>query len=381
MKGKKLERILAIISLTLVIIAGVLGVRREAQEVNNYLNGIIPEDHIAEALGGERFALYEVDSVSPDFYLINESAPAYGGDMIVTVLLDTAGVIRDLKVVKHRETPSFLEKTEKKALRKSLVGKSYNDPFVIGEDVDVVSGATYTSQAIIRCAQAGSGKIARDQLNLEVSAPEAASLEIGIPEIALLVLYMLALIGIYRQTRFKKTIRWITMLGSLIILGFWFSLPLTLTKINTFLLGYFPDWHTQLYWYLMIGGFLLSILVTRKNIYCSWICPLGGLQECLGAVGGAKPRFSRRFNKSMKWVQRGVALVAILLALYFRNPVKLNYEIFGVALSLTGATYLFVLTGLFIVASVFIKRPWCTYLCPIVPVEDMLRLLSKNKQA
>jgi len=131
----------------------------------------------------------------------------------------------------------------------------------------------------------------------------------------------------------------------------------------------------------MIGGFLLSILVTRKNIYCTWICPLGGLQECLGAVGGAKPRFSRRFNKNMKWVQRGVALLAILLALYFRNPVKLNYEIFGVALSLTGVTYLFVLTGLFIMASVFIKRPWCTYLCPIVPVEDLLRLLSKNKQA
>ena len=381
MKGKRLERILAIISLTLVITAGVLGIRREAQEGNNYLNGIIPEGHIAEALGGERFALYEADSLSPDFYLINESATAYGGAMVVSVLLDTSGVIRDLKVARHMETPSFLEKTERKGLRKSIVGKSYDDPFVIGEDVDVVSGATYTSQAIIRCAQAGSGRIARDQLNLEVSAPEAAGQEIGIPEIALLVLYVLALIGIYKQTRFKKTIRWITMLGGLIILGFWFSMPLTLSKINSFLLGYFPDWHTQLYWYLMIGGFLLSILVTRKNIYCAWICPLGGLQECLGAVGGAKPRFSRRFNKNMKWVQRGVALLAILLALYFRNPVKLNYEIFGVALSLTGATYLFVLTGLFIMASVFIKRPWCTYLCPIVPVEDLLRLLSKNKQA
>jgi len=52
MRGKKLERILAIISLILVITAGVLGIRREAQEVHNYLNGIIPEGHIALALGG-----------------------------------------------------------------------------------------------------------------------------------------------------------------------------------------------------------------------------------------------------------------------------------------------------------------------------------------
>ncbi|RLE00337.1 MAG: hypothetical protein DRJ13_08785 [Bacteroidetes bacterium] len=246
--------------------------------------------------------------------------------------------------------------------------------------MDVVSGATYTSEAIISCAQLGSKKLARDQLKLEVSALEAPGLEIGIPEFALLALYVLALLGIYKLTKYKRTIRWITMLGGLLILGFWFSVPLTLSKLNSFLLGYFPDWHTQMYWYLLIGGFLLSIVLTRKNIYCTWICPLGGLQECLGAVGGAKPRFSRRFNRIMKWVQRGVALLAMLMALYFRNPVKLNYEIFGVALSLTGATYLFVMTGLFIVASVFIKRPWCTYLCPIIPLEEMLRLLSPKKK-
>jgi hypothetical protein len=380
MKRKRLERILAIISLILVIMAGVLGIRREAQEVNNYLNGIIPEDHRAEALGGERFELYGHDSLTAKLYLINESSPGYGGDLVVSVLLDSAGIIRDLKVARHRETPSFLEKTEKKGLRRSLVGKSYDDSFIIGEDVDVVSGATYTSEAIISCAQLGSNKLARDQLKLEVSALEAPGLEIGIPEFALLALYVLALLGIYKLTEYKRTIRWITMLGGLLILGFWFSVPLTLSKLNSFLLGYFPDWHTQMYWYLLIGGFLLSIVLTRKNIYCTWICPLGGLQECLGAVGGSKPRFSRRFNGIMKWVQRGVALLAILMALYFRNPVKLNYEIFGVALSLTGATYLFVMTGLFIVASVFIKRPWCTYLCPIIPLEEMLRLLSPKQK-
>jgi len=380
MKRKRLERILAIISLILVIMTGVLGIRREAQEVNNYLNGIIPEDHRAEALGGERFALYGPDSLTAKLYLINESSPGYGGDLMVSVLLDSAGIIRDLKVARHRETPSFLEKTEKKGLRRSLVGKSYDDSFIIGEDVDVVSGATYTSEAIISCVQLGSNKLARDQLKLEVSALEAPGLEIGIPEFALLALYVLALLGIYKLTKYKRTIRWITMLGGLLILGFWFSVPLTLSKLNSFLLGYFPDWHTQMYWYLLIGGFLLSIVVTRKNIYCTWICPLGGLQECLGAVGGAKPRFSRRFNGIMKWVQRGVALLAILMALYFRNPVKLNYEIFGVALSLTGASYLFVMTGLFIVASVFIKRPWCTYLCPIIPLEEMLRLLSPKQK-
>jgi len=81
----------------------------------------------------------------------------------------------------------------------------------------------------------------------------------------------------------------------------------------------------------------------------------------------------------MKRAQRGVALLAVILALYFRNPVKLNYEIFGVALSLTGSTFLFVMTGLFIIASLFIRRPWCTYLCPIEAVADFIRLAHRRQ--
>jgi len=373
---RKVEKILAIISLGLIVIAGVLGVRREAEELTDFLTGIVPVDYRAEFIGDDRYALIEAPGQAPDYYPINETASGYGGEMVVSVLVDTTGTICDLRVSKHRETPSFMEKTERRGLRRSLIGKSYDEPFIVGEDVDVVSGATYTSAAMIHSARMGSSRIARDQLNQEVTTLEPPALKIGIPEISLILLYLLALLGIYRTTRHRKLIRWITMLGGLFILGFWFAMPLTLSKINAFLLGYFPDWHTQIYWYLLVGGFLLSILLSGKNIYCNWICPLGGLQECLGAVGGARSRFTRRFNDVMKWVQRGVALLAILLALYFRNPVKLNYEIFGVALSLTGATWLFVMTRLFLMASLFVKRPWCTYLCPIVPLEDLLRRIT-----
>jgi len=292
MLDKKLEKILALVSLVLIIVAGVLGTQREAKEVKNYLLGIIPEGYRADHISGDSYVLYGDGDLNPDFYLINESAPGYGGKIQMSVLVDTIGVIEDLKLSRHRETPSFLEKTEKSGLRRSLIGKSYKDPFVMGEDVDVVSGASYTSEAIIQCARAGSNRIARYQLHLQVSALEAPTLKIGMPEISLVALYILALFGIYSKTRYKKVTRWITMLLGLFILGFWFSVPLTLSKINAFLLGYFPDWHTQIFWYLLVGGFLITLVLTKKNIYCNWICPLVGLQECLGSVGGAKPKYS-----------------------------------------------------------------------------------------
>lgn len=37
--------------------------------------------------------------------------------------------------------------------------------------------------------------------------------------------------------------------------GFWFSVPLTLSRINLFLLGYWPDWYDNLYWYILVLGF------------------------------------------------------------------------------------------------------------------------------
>ena len=376
---KRVERILAIISIVMVLVVSILGVRREARKTVDYLDGIIPGQQRVESLGGDRFALHKGEEQVPASYLILVAAPAYGGDMKAVVQLDTSGQITDMQIVHHRETPSFVEKIGKRGLFLSLIGKSYMDPFKPGEDVDVVSGATYSSLAIISCAQKGSMLLARDQLNLEVKEIASADLEVGIPEISLIALFILSLIGIYRLPGRRKTIRWITMLGGLIILGFWFAVPLTLSRINVFLLGYFPDWHTQMYWYILLAAFILSIILTRKNVYCHWICPLGGLQECVGAIGGAKSRFSGRFKGIMKWVQRGVALLAILLALYFRNPVKLDYEIFGVALSLTGPTYLFIMAGVFVMASAFIQRPWCNYLCPIVPLEDMLRLLHRKQ--
>ena len=378
-KAKRMERILAIVSVVLVIIVGILGVRNETRETIDYLDGILLEEQGVESLGSDRFALYKGDEQTPSFYLIMVAAPAYGGDMRALVQLDTSGQITDMQIVHHRETPSFLEKIEKRGLILSLIGKSYMDSFEPGEDVDVISGATYSSLAIISCAQKGSMLLARDQLKLEVMEIETPDLEVGMPEVSLITLFIISMIGIYRLPNRRKTIRWITMLGGMIILGFWFAVPLTLSRVNVFLLGYFPDWHTQMYWYILLAAFILSIILTRKNIYCHWICPLGGLQECVGAIGGARPRFSRGFRDIMKWVQRGVALLAILLALYFRNPVKLDYEIFGVSLSLTGPTYLFILTGVFIMASAFIQRPWCNYLCPIVPLEDMLRLLHRKQ--
>src|SRR5690606_31513938 len=105
--------------------------------------------------------------------------------------------------------------------------------------------------------------------------------------------------------------------------------PLTLAYFTKAILGYWPQWQTNLYWYFLLGGILFVFTVDNKNPYCEWFCPFGAVQECLGAIGGAKTLTPRRHRAWLNWLQRGLALGAILLGVFFRNPGLSSYELFG----------------------------------------------------
>jgi polyferredoxin len=181
-------------------------------------------------------------------------------------------------------------------------------------------------------------------------------------------------VGHQRKFRYKKQARWLSMLVGLGVLGFIYTSPLTLAFINKLLLGFWPAWQTHLYWYLLIGGMLFVFTVENKNPYCEWFCPFGAAQECMGVVGGAKARNPQRYRDLFKWSQRGLAWGAIVIALLLRNPGISSYEIFGTLFDLEGSVFLFTLLGIVLVAALFIKRPWCRYLCPLHPVEEIIRL-------
>lgn len=378
MTKRRTERILALIAVITIAIAGLFGFIRKADDFDLEIASLITDQEVLQVEGEGRYTISGRESEQPQAYISLVGAEGYGGEIRAAVRVDPLGNIADFHIINHSETPSFLKKVVQKGLIQQLIGTGYAESFDSDQGIDVVSGATYTSNAIIECAKAGSRQIAKEELGLEVPTDIKTKFSVGIPDIALVLLYLMALIGIYTSFPYKKMLRWTTLVAGLIILGFWFSVPLTLSRINLFLIGFWPDWHDHLYWYILVFGFFLILLVTRKNIYCSWICPLGCIQDGIGLIGAARPRFSRKVNQVMKWIQRFIAWLAIVLALYYRNPVQLNYEIFGVSLSLTGATYLFLMTGIFFIASVFISRPWCNYLCPVTPVADLFRLLTRS---
>jgi NosR/NirI family nitrous oxide reductase transcriptional regulator len=217
--------------------------------------------------------------------------------------------------------------------------------------------------------------VAGEQLALPVSDPKPIPIQFGIPEITLIALYVAAWIGHRRKFKYTKQMRWATLITGMLVLGFWYNLPLTISRINSFLLGFWPQWQTNIYWYLLIGGIIFVAFADNKNAYCSWFCPFGAAQECMGVIGGTKYNIPRDHRRTMLWVVRGLAWLAIVIAFLFRNPGISSYEVFGTLFSFTGSTVAFVLLGIVLIVSLFVKRPWCNYLCPLDPVYDIIHLV------
>lgn len=371
-----LERTLGFIAILTLVAAWIIGYNLENAEVEPYLKEAMPKAGHFEKITSSSFAGY-TDTQELIGYIGIGEANGYGGPLRVAVAVDLEGKVTGMAITKHRETPSWYRKVKESGFIESLFGKSYQDAFRLGEDVDGVSGATYTSRAIAASVLVGSRDVAGNQLGLPLPPAPTPKISFGIPEFTLIGLFAFGYYGHQSKSKYKKQIRWVGLLVGMVVLGFIYNAPLTLSNINKFLLGFWPQWQTNLYWYLMIGGILFVFAVDNKNPYCQWFCPFGAVQECMGAIGGAKTASPGRYRSFFTWLRRGVVWFAILIALLFRSPGLTSYEIFGTLFSLLGSNPQFILLALVLIASLFIKRPWCAYLCPLGPVDEFIRMVRK----
>jgi Na+-translocating ferredoxin:NAD+ oxidoreductase RnfG subunit len=376
-RRQRTDRTLGVIAIVTILIAWILGSQRARGDLMPAIYSAMPEAEYLEQINDDLYVAYaDAGKETLLGYVALGESSGYGGPLLVAVAVNTTGDTIGMTIASHKETPAWMKIVLNTNLLGSLIDKPYSDNFVVGEDVDSITGATYTARAIAESVLSASHAVA-EHIGLPVTPPPKPKIVFGLPEIVLVGLFAAGYFGHQRTFRYKKLIRWVTILVGLIVLGVMYNSPLTLSYINKFLLGFWPEWQTHIYWYLLIGGILFVFTVDNKNPYCEWFCPFGAAQECLGVIGGAKLRSEGRYKDLLIWVQRGLAWLAIVLALYFRNPGITSFEVFGTLFDLTGSSLQFGLLGIIMIASLFIKRPWCKYLCPLRPVMDLYRTFRK----
>jgi NosR/NirI family nitrous oxide reductase transcriptional regulator len=339
-----------------------IGASRAGIDLQPFLNAAWPDADRFEELEGESYrVLGSADNVLG--YVTTGTASGYGGPLTMAISMTPDGVVESLAVVEHRETPSFFRTVLDGRLLTRLAGISSVDPIVLGDDVDGISGATYTCRGMTQSVHRAARKCAEEFLELEVP-PDKRRVVFGLPEIVLILLFTIAVSRRRIKGKASKILRWTTLLGGLVFLGFLFNSPFVLAHINMVLIGYWPEWQTHIFWYILIIGLLLFKATEEWNVYCYDFCPFGALQEIAATIGGAKPR-KLRWSKVLLWAQRLLTLAAISLALLYRNPGLSSYEVFGTAFALEGSNFQFALLAVILLSSLFIYRPWCRHLCPL----------------
>ena len=85
----------------------------------------------------------------------------YGGDMEVTIGVDSEGTITGVKIGSHSETPGLGAKASQEPFITQFTGVKPEGPFTVvkgkssaPEEIDAISGATITSRAVTNAVQA-----------------------------------------------------------------------------------------------------------------------------------------------------------------------------------------------------------------------------------
>lgn len=305
-------------------------------------------------------------------YAAAGQAPGYGGPVEMLVGVAPDGEIAGVRIIQERETPGFFRLVLESGLLGQYGQRTVADPLQLGGDLDAVSGATMSAEGVATAVRQAVDEIAAEGLG-QPRPPQRKTIQFGVPEVVLLLLFAAGYAGHrWRSGVWKRRVRWVTLLTGMVVLGFIYTAPLTISMIISLLSGYWPDWHNNLYWYLLVGGILFVTTVDAKNPYCYWFCPFGAVQECLAAVSGAKFYRPRRYGKALKWVQRALAVTAIALGLALRRPGVAGYEPFATLFDLRGTTVAWALLVAVLLASLAMYRPFCNFLCPLDPVIDFV---------
>ena len=370
LKRVPFPRLVFTASVVLAVAAWVFGYFSNNTNVAPLVLEVIPGATRGE-IRGDLYVGLDKDGQVAGYAAVGEGQ-GYGGPVEMLVGIDTRGKITGAIIITQRETPGFFRLIIEHNLVGQFIGLKFNAPLSLGQDVDAVSGATFSAEGVASSIRAAVRTIAQDGLNSPLP-PERSPIKFGLPEVVLLGLFIAGYFGHkMRSSQWKRRIRWGTLWIGMIVLGFIYTAPLTIAQITGLLSGYWPDWHNNLYWYLLIIGILFVTTVDAKNPYCSWFCPFGAVQECLAQITHAKLYRPRQLNGFFTWLQRGLAFAAVLLGLALRRPGVASYEPFATLFDLRGTGPEWVFLGLVLLASLVMYRPFCNYLCPLDPVFDFI---------
>ena len=414
----KILNYLIVVALLFLVVKGI--VSSQKSKVKNQQ----PKFYLNISLEDVNKYYEEADSISLEdvnfYYVFNDgniigtvmntspySDEIYGYNSVtpLNIYLDSCDKIVEVEMCENRESRGFVNKVINSGFLDSWDGLTIEE--AAKHHVDAVSGSTFSSTAMAQSLQTRMSLLSQQKARLY-----SWDWNLFIRQVCVLIVTVLATICFFmpKPKKFKNseswglgdlvTLRRITLLLSIAILGFWTNSLLSLSL--------FCNWLTNgvslaIQLPILIIAILSIILplVTKKAFYCQYLCPFGAAQEFAGLIKSkdkslkakdkglkAKDKSLKSKDKSLKFslikaniykvfsVIRKVILLSLLiifalgvgLDLSVVEPFPIfNYQSIGFGVAIFATVIL--------ILSIFIKKPWCNYLCPTGTLLESFRTL------
>ena len=374
-------RLLSLVVVVLILAAA--AILRDGRILGHDLR----EAHEAKALKNDTL------EVTPDGAFVVNTKPlakdvqGYGGPVPLKIHIKDGRVVA-VEAEPNAESPDFFNRA--KTLLNHWQNKSVDE--ALAEEVDAVSGATFSSRAIIANMQRGlayakqHGQWGEDGSvgalgtsappieggsagALETSAPPIVGGSVGAletsapPIVALIVVLLGAVVPLFYNNR---RLHLVQLAVNVVVLGLWTG---TFVSYTLFLrifaggvsLSAIGALAAPL---LMLIVALIYPLAGRSGHYCANICPFGSAQELAGKLSRRKLRITPRVLKLLSVLRNLLWGVLMALLLTGTCTAWIDYELFTAFLYSSASVWVTVLAALFLVLSVWVPRPYCRFVCP-----------------
>ncbi len=308
--------------------------------------------------------------------VLAKDVQGYGGPVPLKIHIDKDGRLTAIEAEPNAESPSFFDRA--KELFSRWQGKTIDE--AMAEDVDAVSGATFSSKAIIANMQRGlayaqkRGQWGEDGSvgALGTSAPpivgsvgnSVGALETSAPPIVALIAVLLgAVVPLFTNNR---RLHLVQLVVNVVVLGLWTGTFVSYTLFLRLFAGgvSLSAIGTLAAPLLMLIVALLYPLAGRSGHYCAHVCPFGSAQELAGKLSRRKLRITPRVLRMLTALRNLLWGVLVALLLTGTCTAWIDYELFTAFIYSSASVWVIVLAMLFLVLSVWVPRPYCRFVCP-----------------
>lgn len=285
---------------------------------------------------------------------IGKDIKGYGGPVALEITIRD-GRIAEITTLRNSESEGFFARV-REGLVPQWIGTAVGD--VQGKEVDAISGATMSSNALNATVKAG---VAYAEGHPAEDVKAGGGFELTWVFVAtLLVALSGAIVPLVVRSRWY---RYGQLAANVVVLGFWGGTFLSYELFVNYIAN-----GANLVGSLAVVVMLVTAFVYpyfgRRTHYCAWLCPLGSLQELCGRSLRWKVRLPARVVRGLMTLQECLWLVLTFVMAAGIWLDWIDYELFKAFVFESAATGVIIAAGIVVVVSTVVARPYCRFVCP-----------------